>query len=449
MTSVLPLPFLFGKIMIEKILKILETRNIFITGGGGVGKSWTINQLSEELPLVLTSSTGISAINIGGQTIHSWTGIGIADKPIEQVVTFITKTPKGKTKYKEICSAKYLVIDEISMLNSYTFDYINEVLKQVRGIDEPFGGIRVIAVGDFYQLPPVKIGEMVEINGANRLIDYCFNSNTWKELNFKTIHLTKVYRQTDEKFIKALNDIRIGKVTPADNALFTSRNFPYSFEPPKEAVKIFAVNEQVDEENRKRFDEIDEPVYTFKAINQIRSWIDGTSQMVSPDNSKLPSWDRQKYENFDKDCRIPNELHLKKGCRVMLLKNIDLDSGLVNGSCGYVTKLNQHNITVEFDNGIVYSVDRETTEVKEGKKVKISREQYPLRLAYSISAHKSQGATFDSCFVDCSRFFECGQGYVALSRARSLDKLYLKNFNADKIFVDEKVRAFYDSINKN
>lgn len=429
-----------------QVLKKLEKRNLFITGGGGVGKSWMIGQLKEELPLVLTSSTGISAINIEGQTIHSWAGIGIADKPIEQVVSFITKSSKGKNKFKEICSTKYLVIDEISMLNSYTLDYINEVLKQVRGIDKAFGGIRVLLVGDFFQLPPVKIGEAVEINGASRLMDYCFNSKAWKELNLETIYLKKVWRQTDKNFIETLNNIRIGKVTKKDKELLQSRNYPSNFKPPKEAVKLYAVNEQVDAENKRRFDAIKEKEYTFEAIDKIRSWIDSSVQYVSPNNSKLPSWDKAKYEAFDRDCRVPKILKLKKGARVMLLKNISFDYGLVNGSCGYITKLNQHNIEIAFDNGEIFAVEKDKLELKDGKTAKITREQYPLRLAYSQSIHKAQGATFDSVYIDCSRFFECGQAYVALSRARTLDKMYLTNFDADKIYVDNKVVEFYKGI---
>ena len=133
----------------------------------------------------------------------------------------------------------------------------------------------------------------------------------------------------------------------------------------------------------------------------------------------------------------------------MLLINKDFDRGLVNGSCGYVTELNQHKIVVKFDNGEEEQISMETTELKDGKKAKITRDQYPLRLAWSSSVHKVQGSTFDSCFVDCSRFFETGQAYVALSRARSLDKLYLKNFDADKILVDNKVKEFYDTVIKN
>ena len=431
---------------IEEIIKILETRNIFITGGGGVGKSYTIAELNKELPLVLTASTGMAAINIGGQTIHSWAGVGICEKPIDAVVGFITKTKMGKNKYNEILNCEYLVIDEISMLNAYTFDYISKVLSEVRGVNEPFGGIRLIVVGDMYQLPPVKLGDTVEINNAERVIDYCFNSKTWKDLKFKTINLTKVYRQNDEKFITALNHVRVGEITTEDKKLFEGRNFPYSFEPPKEAIKIYAVNQQVDAENQKRFNEINEKAYTFKATNQIRCWVDGAMQWVSPTSSKVPPMDKRKYENFDRDCRIPDVLTLKKGCRVMLLVNKDFDRGLVNGSCGYVTELSQYRIVVTFDNGEEVQITEETTELKEGKKAKITRDQYPLRLAWASSVHRSQGATYDSCFVDCSRFFETGQAYVALSRARSLDKLYLKNFDADKILVDNKVKKFYEGL---
>ena len=432
------------KPLVEVVKEKLKTRNLFITGGGGVGKSYLIGQLQKELPLVITSTTGISAVNIEGQTIHSWAGIGIADKPIAKVVDFILNDKRGKQKRRDIWAADYLVIDEISMLNSYTLDYINEVLKHVRQDNRPFGGIRVILVGDFFQLPPVHIGEEIEINRAKRLINYAFNSQTWKELDLETIQLTKVWRQTDKDFIDTLNNLRVGKITEKDIQLLETRN--HCFDVPEEAVKIFAVNYQVDAENERRFNALPGDAVTFNAINQIRCYVGGKSLMLNPSDKRVPIYDLQKYESFDKDCRIPNELKIKVGCRVMLLKNIDFDRCLVNGSCGYVKSFSSDCITVDFDNGETYSVGREATEIKQGETVKISREQFPLRLAYSVSVHKSQGQTFDSCFIDCSNFFECGQGYVALSRARTLDKLYLRNFNPAKIFVDDRIKEFYNTL---
>ena len=430
---------------VKELIDILEDRNVFITGGGGVGKSYLIKQLSEELPLVITASTGIAAVNIGGQTLHSWAGIGIGDKPIEQIVGFLN-SPKGKTKLKEINKADFLVIDEISMLNSYILDYVNEVLKQVRGINEPFGGIRVIMVGDMLQLPPVKIGEMVEINGANRLIDFCFNSQAWKELNPYVINLTKVYRQQDKDFIETLNKIRQGECDLKSEKLLQKRNFSESTEIDENIVKLYSVNEKADAENDRRFKALKGKAYKFYATDLIRSYIDGKSQMVGPTNSKLPSWDKAKYEAFDRDCRVPKVLELKKGARVILLSNTDFDSGLVNGSCGNVSEINDHSVKVKFDNGEECWIQEDTLEIKEGKNVKISRTQLPLRLAYGLTIHKAQGLTLDKVFIDFDRVFADGQAYVALSRAKTLEGLYLKHFNASKIFANDEVKNFYSII---
>lgn len=430
---------------LKDVLKILETRNILITGGGGVGKSYLINQLKKELPLVLTSSTGISAVNIGGQTIHSWAGIGIADNPISQLMRFF-KSPKGKNKRKEICSAKYLVIDEISMLSAYVFDYLDLALREIREVPKPFGGLRVILVGDFFQLPPVKIGQTVELNGAERLVDFCFNAQAWKDLNLYTIVLDKVYRQADKKFVGALNNLRLGKVTNEDVKLFKSRCVQNDSEVPEDAVKLYSINEKADAENQRRFDALPGKPRKYIADDKIRSYINGSSTMVSPTNPNLPSWDKAKWERFNADCRVPQTLYLKKGARVMLLSNTNFTSGLVNGSCGTVTALDSDGAKVKFDNGEEQWVRTEDFEVKEGRQVKISRSQLPLRLAYGLTIHKSQGTTLDQVYVDFDRVFAEGQAYVALSRARSLDGLYIKGFDKDTVFVNESVLNFYTGL---
>ena len=430
---------------VKELIDILEDRNVFITGGGGVGKSYLIKQLSEELPLVITASTGIAAVNIGGQTLHSWAGIGIGDKPIEQIVGFLN-SPKGKNKLREINNADFLVIDEISMLNSYILDYVNEVLKQVRGINEPFGGIRVIMVGDMLQLPPVKIGETVEINGANRLIDFCFKSYAWRELNPYVINLTKVYRQQDKDFIETLNKIRQGECDLKSEKLLQKRNFSESTEIDENIVKLYSVNAKADAENDRRFKALKGKAYKFYATDLIRSYIDGKSQMVGPTNSKLPSWDKAKYEAFDRDCRVPKVLELKKGARVILLSNTDFNSGLVNSTCGNVYEINDHSVKVKFDNGEECWIQEDNLELKDVKNVKISRTQLPLMLAYALTIHKAQGLTLDKVFIDFDRVFADGQAYVALSRAKTLEGLYLKHFNASKIFANDEVKNFYSII---
>ena len=429
---------------IEEIIKILETRNVFITGGGGVGKSYTISLLNKELPLTLTSSTGISAINIGGQTIHSWLGIGTCEKDKEDAVAKLYSR-KNRAKLKEIQAAEYLVIDEVSMINSYTFDYINFVLKQVRQVDEAFGGLRVILTGDFFQLPPVFIGKIKEINNKNVFIDYCFNSEAWKELNLKIINLTKVYRQTDKNFIDSLNRIRVGKCSEKDEKMIQSR-ITYA-EPPKDCVKLFGTNKMVDDENTRKYNQLKGEERIYKAVDKIRIYSsDGDSKMVNPHTHELKDEDADLWYDFNKNCRVPEILKLKVDTRVMLLRNRDFEEGLVNGSCGTVAELSERSFLVKFDNGIDCWIGEEDIEITKQGETKILRTQIPLNLCYSSSIHKSQGLTFDNIWIDFKNIFAAGQAYVALSRVKSLSGLYIKGFNKNKVFADNKVKEFYEGL---
>ena len=181
-------------------------RNIFITGGAGTGKSYLLQQIKKQYPsLILTSTTGVSAININGQTIHSWSGIGIANQTIN---TTVNKIKNNKVTYKQIVMCEMLAIDEISMLDSETMKYIDTVLRKVREKNLPFGGIQTILIGDFFQLPPVK----KNLKDS----DFCFNSQTWKELNLAPVVLKEVKRQTDKEFINMLNNLREGKTNLDD-----------------------------------------------------------------------------------------------------------------------------------------------------------------------------------------------------------------------------------------
>lgn len=426
--------------MLNEIKEKLKTRNLFITGGGGVGKSYYINQLRKELGLELTSSTGVSAVNIGGQTLHSWAGIGIGDVPIH---IQLEKIARNRTKIKELQLADYLVIDEVSMLDAYTLDYVDEVLREVRQSPEAFGGLRTILVGDFFQLPPVKLGQVVQRAGVDVMVDYCFTSSAWKELDPYVIHLTKVYRQADSEFVQCLNNIRIGLPTEHDIALLQARELKPWEQPPADTTRLFATNSYADRENETHLNRLIGKEYTYEAVDNINAWLGNGFAMVSPDHPKLQPWDRQKYETFNKDCRVPRLLKLKIGARVMLLTNQYIHCGLGNGSCGYVTDLNERDVTVIFDNGVKIELEKETTEVRRGGRVSVSRLQFPLRLAYGLTVHRSQGLTLDRVLVEFDGTFAAGQIYVALSRVKSLDGLYIRNLTPDSIVADARVLKFY------
>lgn len=428
-------------IVFEQIFSLVEDgHNIFVTGGAGVGKSYTLNKLKDKYgkKLHITSTTGISAINVNGQTLHSWAGIGLANKPIDEIVKKIRNKP---TLYKTLLCCEMLAIDEISMLDNITFDYVNDVLKAVRENDKPFGGIQILLFGDFFQLPPVRMKE----DGK----DFCFNSRTWKELNLKTIILKEVKRQTEKELSEALNNVRIDKTNADDLKVFYTRDVEPDFIAPKDILQIFGTNADADAYNDKCFNEIPERPYIYEAKDEIYLYNDIGEPSVTVINTKditdknISKYDLMALKKFNEDCKAPDKLELKEGCRVMLLKNLDVKKGLANGSCGTIKQLTSGSIDILFDNGVrANMLPVEFEYIKEGR-TKIKRTQYPLRLAYGITIHKSQGMTFDKLVVNFNRIFDYGQAYVALSRTKTLDGLIIKGFDHNKIVANKEVVEFY------
>lgn len=463
---------------LNKITELIQKgENLFITGYAGTGKSYILNKLKKKFQIDVTSTTGLAAVNVQGQTIHSWAGVGICNKPVKDVIEKILQRTKLK---KQITECKILAIDEISMLDARTFDYIDEVLRNMRDGSKPFGGIQVLLFGDFFQLPPVE-----------KESGFCFNSKTWQALNLKTIFLEKIYRQSDEKFIKSLNNLRLNRLTEDDLRLFYDREVNYNtYE--SDILHIFSTNKEADNYNTFKFNSVKKPLYVFNSIDKIhrkRTIITVEKEKL---DERLTNFDLKTLETFDKSCKAPSALELKEGCRVMLLKNLNFNKGLINGACGTVLELkksesrvgslpHQHeteqlkkskdcnsrsgiiypfarqheveqsqkddeHILIQFDNGIEEIIAKHTFEAYRDGEVVVSREQYPLRLAYGITIHKSQGMTLEKLIVDCNRIFECGQVYVALSRIKSLDGLYLKSFNPKKVWANEEVLSFYQSV---
>ena len=457
---------------IENIIKILDDKkSVFITGGAGTGKSYILRKLKKHYKgyLHLTSSTGISAININGQTIHSWAGIGICNKKISTLVSEIKN--KNRAQYKKLITARMLAIDEISMLTSDCLDYLNLFLKNIRENDSPFGGIQMIFIGDFFQLPPVIINRKIE----NK--DFCFNSNSWKETNPENIILTEVKRQTDIEFINILNDIRKGCVSTKGIKLIWDREYEcldvVNSEKGLNILRLFATNNEANKHNRNCVEKISGKDYTFKSEDKIE-W----SSINDPSATILLSEevDEQSnvWKNFNDDCRAVKQLQLrcdidlKTGCRVMLLQNINLEEHLANGSCGTVINVdsNLNYVDVLFDNGRVERISKTKFEITLGteekviKKInpdgnsydiianqkKLVRYQIPLALAYGITIHKSQGMTFNDLIVDCKKIFADGQAYVALSRTKSLAGLYPLNFDEYQVKANPFVIEFYKKI---
>lgn len=419
---------------IVKILKLIKNNeNIFITGHAGTGKSYILNKLKQKIKnLILTSTTGIASVNIKGQTIHSWANIGICNKPVNVTVE---KIMKKSTVKKQLQNAKILAIDEISMLDKNTFDYVDTVLREVREINKPFGGIQTIVIGDFFQLPPVQIKKENEDISKN----YCFNSPLWEEFNFKTVLLDKNYRQNEKNLIKALADMRVNNLDNDDINLLKTRECSETIE-TGEILHIFATNNEADNYNNLKFQSINKPTYNLFAYDGIYK---GNKLIDKPTNER----EENIFKRIDMVCRAEKTISLKIGARVMLLINLDFEKGLINGSCGVVEEINEDYILVKFDNGVRREIEKHDFEFYKNDVVIALRRQFPIRLAYGITIHKSQGMSLDKLFVDCSRIFEKGQAYVALSRIKTLEGLYLRNFSPSKVMVDEDVVEFYKNLN--
>ena len=402
--------------------------NVFVTGFAGTGKSYILNKLKEKYKkkLTITSTTGIAAVNVKGQTLHSWAGVGLCRNPINVTVDKIRQRP---TQFRQIVGCKILAIDEISMLNVETFQYVNEVLKQVRENDKPFGGIQVLFIGDFFQLPPVEQGESFERR-------YCFETELWDELELKNVVLKRNFRQNEEDFIKALSDMRINRLTEEDIDLLETRCVD---EDDGEILHIFSTNEEANRYNTVKFNAIDEPVINFVAKDGVYRGKSLVYEGFMPREEMI-------LDIFNKNCRADREIFLKKGCRVMLLVNMDFDRGLINGSCGVIHGFNDETINITFDNGVNANIPMHEFEYYYNDKVVALRLQYPLKLAYGITIHKSQGMTLDKLVVDCKKVFECGQVYVAMSRVKTLGGLYLRHFEPTQVLADNKVARFYRNI---
>ncbi len=411
----------------EIINSIEDGQNIFVTGGAGTGKSYLLNFVKrhfQDRGLAVTASTGIAAVNISGVTIHSWSGIGLANLPISEIVKNIFSARMNKVRNK-ILRSKILAIDEISMISAQTFDIIDQVLRQVRQENLPMGGMQILLFGDFLQLPPVT-----KNSDNQESQEFCFNSEAWQSLNFNIFQLKEIYRQTDSKFIKILNNLRFNNLDQQDYKLLESRVNASDNNVAIKPTILTSHNFRADAINYDELKNIPSEEKTFEAIY---------------------SGDKFKVMFLQKNCIAPAILRLKIGSQVMMIKNCYQKEGIINGSLGVVKDFskNKNYPIVEFNNGKIIKISPEEWAVEkfdENKKVlktEASVSQIPLILSWAITIHKSQGLTLDKISCDLSNIFSAGQAYVALSRARSLDGVFIKSIDFNKIFADEKAVQFY------
>ena len=399
---------------------IRSKHNICVTGAAGTGKSFLLKMIRDHFPHIhITASTGVAAVNVGGLTIHSWAGIGKGNLPPAEIIKFINSGPGTKIR-RQIKKAKLLAIDEISMISASIFNLLDQVFRAIKQNDLPFGGLQIIVIGDFFQLPPV---------GQDNQVDFCFMADAWQNADFKMFELTEVFRQSDFRFIQLLNNIRHAALNEEDIALLNHRQNINLVEDVAPTILV-THNYQADKINIDKLNEVT-----------------GEEEVVF----KMSESGRENAVEFlKKNCLAQKELTLKCGAQVMMLKNTLQKQGIINGSIGIVTGFTKNKFPiVKFHNGEICTITPEewSTEIfneTTGEiEITASIKQIPLALAWAITIHKSQGMTLDAVLCDLSRIFTEGQAYVALSRVKSLDGLYIRGFKPSSLRVNQQVKNFY------
>lgn len=399
----------------EQALQILKTgANVFLTGEPGSGKTHTVNQYiaylrAHDIEPSITASTGIAATHVGGMTIHSWSGTGIKRFLSSYDLDALASR---EALVKRLMAAKILIIDEISMLDATVLDMVETVTRTLRQNPLPFGGLQMVFVGDFFQLPPIpEPGQQAQ---------FAFEGRAWRGANPIVCYLSEQHRQEDATYLSTLSAIRRGEIDDSVYAhLETRRLAPETTE--KEVTKLFTHNADVDRINSDALGRIKGDAKTYV--------------MESVGNAKL-------IEGLKKNCMSPETLTLKVGATVMFTKN-NFEAGFVNGTLGTVTGFDRTTgrPMVTTNAGKVITAEVMEWAIEDNGKILAKVMQVPLRLAWAITVHKSQGMSLDAAHMDLGRAFEYGQGYVALSRVRTIEGLYLQGINARALEVHPRVLA--------
>jgi ATP-dependent DNA helicase PIF1 len=394
----------------SQALDILKTgANAFLTGEPGAGKTFVINQYvaylhASGVKVAVTASTGIAATHIGGMTIHSWSGIGARDTFTQYDLDQIMSREKTVRRIK---AAGVLIIDEISMLDGKILDMVDVVCRTARGVGTPFGGLQVVFVGDFFQLPPItRQGEVMR---------YAFASRAWDSARPLICYLTDQFRQEDEQLLSLLSSIRQNRIEE-DHYTLLSEQTDIAYE-GIEPTRLYTHNADVDAVNIRKLKELTGTRKTYSMSSR------GNKVMV---------------EGLVRSCLSPQVLELREDAMVMCTKN-NYDAGYVNGTLARVIGFSSDGPIIETSDGRRITIEPVTWDVIEDGKSKASIEQVPLRLAWAITVHKSQGMSLDAAEIDLSKSFVYGQGYVALSRVRSLAGLKILGMHANALQVDPRV----------
>ncbi len=402
-------------------LKILHSgENVFITGQAGSGKTFLLNKFINEArkkgkTVAVTATTGLAATHLNGTTIHSWSGMGVANSISGNFYSKIRKPRR-----ENICETDILIIDEISMLHDYRLDMVNAILKKIRKNNSPFGGIQLVMSGDFFQLPPVNRYDD-EFKGG-----FVTESVAWRQAGLKICYLNEQHRQADEELSAILTAMRTNNLKR--DQVQTLLNRIDAEAPSNEIVtKLYTTNRDVDIINKKELAKIKGKSYFYSQETE------GTKHYV---------------EVLRRAILAAPILELKKGAHVMSIKNSP-DGKYVNGSLGEVVDFKYGDPVVKFNNGNTVRIKTSEWNLADGEIVLASIEQVPLKLAWAITVHKSQGMTLDGAEIDLSRAFVEGMGYVALSRVKNLHSLYLKGLNKMAITVSSEAIEIDKMLQKN
>ena len=389
--------------------------NTFLTGPAGSGKSYQVREFLKRHPDThVVASTGVAALNVGGMTVHRWSGMMLGPAQGQDPERFFEQLardakPSVRIAFNRVRRCKRLVIDEISMLSGRAFDYLDFHCRKIREDKRPFGGIQVIGTGDFLQLPPVR-------TNPARPYDWAFDSSAWSAAGFQTVELRRIMRQDEPELVAALGKFRRGEIDGGTERLLRPRVTTF---PARDITRLFTHNSMVDRWNDFCLGELPGP----ESVREAETW--GPQHQI---------------DFLEKNLLTPAVLRLKPGAKVMFTVNRP-DDGFVNGQTGEVVSIGLTTVVV----------------LTEGKELEVSPyrwrydsndpgsawfEQLPLRLANALTIHKAQGLTLDSAFIDIRAAREPGQAYVAISRVRTLAGLHLKDWPRG-IFVSQRALDFH------